>query len=93
MDKKKNTVLAWITAGLAVLGVIILLIATMYAIMHLEIIADECSNFSGQKPYFITAVAIVGVAVGIQLVAIIMAVVGSILNKNSNRKIERSAEV
>ena len=93
MDKKKNTVLAWITAGLAVLGVIILLIATIYAIINLEIIADECSNFSGQKPYFITAVAIAGVAVGIQIVAIVMAVIGYILNKKSNRKLERGAEV
>ena len=93
MDKKKVNIWGWITAVLAVLGVIILLIAAIYSLVNLEKISDECSNFSGEKPYFITAVAIAGVAVGIQIVAIVMAVIGHFINKTNNCKVEGSTGV
>lgn len=93
MDKKKSAILSWITAGIAILGVIILLVATIYSIMNLEYISDECSNFSGPKPYFMTAVIIASVAVGLQVLSIIMAITGKILNKMSNKNQERGAAV
>lgn len=83
MDKRKDGIFTWLIAAMAIVGVIILSIAVVYAILHLESIANEFANIKGNKPYFDRAVAIAGTAIGLQLFAIVLSVIRYFKNKKT----------
>lgn len=88
MDKKKGSIFAWTAVGIAIIGVIILLAAAIFAIMHLEVIFNECSNAQGVKSTFNIAIAIASSAVGLQIVAIVVAVVGHFTSKKNRANLQ-----
>lgn len=92
MRKKKGNILAWVIAGIAIISVIILIVAAIYSIVNMKIISNECSN-AAPKPYFITAVSIASVAIGLQIVSIVLFVVRKVCHAISKKNQERSATV
>lgn len=62
-----------------------LLAAAIFAVINLEIISNECSNWHGEKPVFDVAITIAGTAFGIQILAIILAVVVTAIQKSSTK--------
>ena len=91
MEKNKSSVVAWLAAILAIIAIILLIAATIFAVKNLEIIANECSNWNGEKPVFNVAIIIASVAVGIQILAIILAIIGSQMRKRAeNSQMQRS---
>ena len=81
MEKNKGTTWQWMSAILTILGVLVLIAAAIFAILNIEIISNECSDWKGPKPYFDVAMIIAGIAFGLQILAIIFAFVGKASGK------------
>ena len=92
MEKNKSSIVAWSAAIFAIIAIILLIAATIFSVLNIEIISNECSNWSGAKPTFNVAVIIASVAVGIQIFAIILAIIASQMRKRvESNQMQRSA--